>query len=63
MPYFNPSLPYDVLNGYELVSKQWSHVHTVEIILLSIISMMSSPNDEFPTNIDAVENQLYDQSI
>ena len=42
-------------NGYELASERWSPVHTVETILLSIISMLSSPNDESPANIDAAK--------
>ncbi|XP_042490617.1 ubiquitin-conjugating enzyme E2 7-like [Macadamia integrifolia] len=40
-------------NGYELASERWSPVLTVESILLSIISMLSSPNDESPANIEA----------
>ena len=28
-------------------------VHTVETILLSVISMLSTPNDESPANIEA----------
>eukprot|EP00249_Psilotum_nudum_P003612 c17075_g1_i1 orf=442-945(-) len=42
-------------NGYELASERWSPVHTVETILLSIIAMLSSPNDESPANIDAAK--------
>ncbi|PWZ17457.1 Ubiquitin-conjugating enzyme E2 7 [Zea mays] len=40
-------------NGYELASERWTPVHTVESIVLSIISMLSSPNDESPANIEA----------
>ncbi|OAE31605.1 hypothetical protein AXG93_2294s1220 [Marchantia polymorpha subsp. ruderalis] len=47
--------PGDDPNGYELASERWSPVHTVETILLSIISMLSSPNDESPANIDAAK--------
>ncbi|KAF5943791.1 hypothetical protein HYC85_017868 [Camellia sinensis] len=36
-------------NGYELVSERWS---PVESIVLSIISILSSPNDESPANIE-----------
>ncbi|XP_010253222.1 PREDICTED: ubiquitin-conjugating enzyme E2 7 isoform X1 [Nelumbo nucifera] len=42
-------------NGYELASERWSPVHTVESIVLSIISMLSSPNDESPANIEAAK--------
>jgi ubiquitin-conjugating enzyme E2 G1 len=47
--------PGDDPNGYELASERWSPVHTVETILLSVISMLSSPNDESPANIDAAK--------
>lgn len=47
--------PGDDPNGYELASERWTPVHTVETILLSIISMLSSPNDESPANIDAAK--------
>ncbi|XP_004970523.1 ubiquitin-conjugating enzyme E2 7 isoform X1 [Setaria italica] len=42
-------------NGYELASERWTPVHTVESIVLSIISMLSSPNDESPANIEAAK--------
>ena len=32
--------------GYEQANERWSPVQTVETIMLSIISMLSSPNDE-----------------
>ncbi|KAN0039834.1 hypothetical protein ACTA71_007071 [Dictyostelium dimigraforme] len=41
--------------GYEKSSERWSPVHTVESILVSVISMLSSPNDESPANIDAAK--------
>ena len=42
-------------HGYEMAGERWSPVHTVESILLSVISMLSSPNDESPANIDAAK--------
>ncbi|XVF68731.1 hypothetical protein PTKIN_Ptkin11bG0025100 [Pterospermum kingtungense] len=42
-------------NGYELASERWMPVHTVESIVLSIISMLSSPNDESPANVEAAK--------
>lgn len=39
--------------GYESASERWLPVHTVESILVSVISMLSSPNDESPANVDA----------
>ncbi|RZC85597.1 hypothetical protein C5167_041780 [Papaver somniferum] len=40
-------------NGYELSSERWTPIHTVESIVLSIISLLSSPNDGSPANVDA----------
>ena len=47
--------PGDDPMGYEQASERWSPVQTVETIMLSIISMLSSPNDESPANIDAAK--------
>ncbi|KAG0051905.1 Ubiquitin-conjugating enzyme E2 15 [Gryganskiella cystojenkinii] len=47
--------PGDDKYGYEQASERWSPVHTVETILVSVISMLSSPNDESPANIDAAK--------
>jgi len=45
--------PGDDRYGYERASERWLPVHTVESILLSVISMLSSPNEDSPANIDA----------
>lgn len=39
--------------GYESASERWSPVQTPETILISVISMLSSPNDESPANVEA----------
>jgi len=39
--------------GYESVQERWLPIHTPESILLSVISMLSSPNDESPANVNA----------
>ena len=39
--------------GYESSAERWKPVHTVNSILLSIISLLSSPNNDSPANIDA----------
>lgn len=44
--------------GYEQASERWLPVHTVETIILSVISMLSDPNDESPANIDAAVSYL-----
>ncbi|GMH38517.1 hypothetical protein BSKO_06401 [Bryopsis sp. KO-2023] len=48
--------PGDDPTGYEEASERWSPVHTVETIMISIISMLSSPNDESAANIDAAKD-------
>ncbi|KAF2765648.1 ubiquitin-conjugating enzyme [Teratosphaeria nubilosa] len=45
--------PEDDKYGYESASERWSPVQTPETILLSVISMLGSPNDESPANIEA----------
>ncbi|CAI9773116.1 unnamed protein product [Fraxinus pennsylvanica] len=47
--------PGDDPNGYELGIERWSPVHTVESIVLSIISKLSSPNNESPANVEAAK--------
>ena len=39
--------------GYEDTSERWNPSHSVESIMLSIISILSEPNLESPANIDA----------
>jgi ubiquitin-conjugating enzyme E2 G1 len=41
--------------GYESASERWSPVLSPESILLSVISMLSSPNDESPANVEAAK--------
>jgi ubiquitin-protein ligase len=45
--------PGDDKYGYESASERWLPVHTVETILLSVISMLADPNYESPANVDA----------
>ncbi|XP_021716180.1 ubiquitin-conjugating enzyme E2 7-like [Chenopodium quinoa] len=54
--------PGDDPNGYELSSERWTPVHTVESILLSIISMLASPNDESPANVEAAKQWRDDRN-
>ena len=39
--------------GYEDNSERWKPVHGVGSVIMSVISMLSDPNDESPANIDA----------
>ncbi|VDN28261.1 unnamed protein product [Gongylonema pulchrum] len=41
--------------GYEKPEERWLPVHTVETILLSVISMLADPNHESPANVDAAK--------
>jgi len=41
--------------SYEKASERWLPVHSVETILISVISLMSDPNDESPANVDAAK--------
>lgn len=45
--------------GYEKASERWLPVHTVETILISVISMLADPNDESPANVDAAVSFIY----
>ncbi|KAF1741439.1 hypothetical protein MXB_3151 [Myxobolus squamalis] len=45
--------PGDDQYGYESSSERWLPIHTVESIIISVISMLADPNDESPANIDA----------
>jgi len=47
--------PGDDPHGYEHASERWSPVHTVESIMVSIISILASPNTDSPANIDAAK--------
>lgn len=41
--------------GYEDASERWLPVHSTRTILLSVIAMLSNPNDESPANIEAAK--------
>ncbi|XP_054160579.1 ubiquitin-conjugating enzyme E2 G1-like [Oppia nitens] len=46
--------------GYEKANERWLPVHTVETILISVISMLSDPNDNSPANVDAAKQFRHD---
>lgn len=50
--------PGDDKFGYEKASERWLPVHTVETILISVISMLADPNDESPANVDAAVSEI-----
>lgn len=45
--------PEDDPYGNEHASERWLPVHTVVTIMVCIVSMLSSPNDESPANVEA----------
>ncbi|XP_060592493.1 ubiquitin-conjugating enzyme E2 G1-like [Ruditapes philippinarum] len=47
--------PGDDKYGYESASERWLPIHTVETIIVSVISMLAEPNDESPANVDAAK--------
>lgn len=42
--------------GYERPEERWTPVHTVETIIVSVISMLADPNEQSPANVDAAVN-------
>ncbi|PIK48102.1 putative ubiquitin-conjugating enzyme E2 G1-like [Apostichopus japonicus] len=46
--------------GYEDAKERWVPVHSVESILLSVISMLADPNDQSPANVDAAKDWRQD---
>ena len=49
----------DGLSNFSMVTlgipERWLPIHTVETILISVISMLADPNDESPANVDAAK--------
>ena len=43
----------DAFNAQESADERWRPILGVEQILISVISMLSDPNDESPANLDA----------
>lgn len=48
--------------GYEKAEERWLPIHTVETILLSVISMLADPNDASPANVDAAVSDTWSES-
>ncbi|KAJ1093117.1 hypothetical protein NDU88_006226 [Pleurodeles waltl] len=41
--------------GYEKPEERWLPIHTVETIMISVISMLADPNSDSPANVDAAK--------
>src|SRR6056297_1451397 len=48
----------DRFNSQESADERWRPILGVEAIIVSVISMLSDPNDESPANIDAAVRSL-----
>ncbi|KAJ1777096.1 ubiquitin-conjugating enzyme E2 G1 [Coemansia sp. RSA 1824] len=55
--------PEEDSSGYEDVSERWSAARSIESILVSVIAMLSSPNDESAANVDAAKMWRDDKSL
>ncbi|KAI3373436.1 hypothetical protein L3Q82_022045, partial [Scortum barcoo] len=52
--------------GYEKPEERWLPIHTVETIMISVISMLADPNGDSPANVDAavsLQHKLIRNSI
>lgn len=45
--------------GYEKPEERWLPIHTVETIMISVISMLADPNGDSPANVDAAVSLIY----
>lgn len=44
--------------GYEKPEERWLPIHTVETIMISVISMLADPNSDSPANVDAAVSYI-----
>ncbi|CAG5919565.1 unnamed protein product [Menidia menidia] len=44
--------------GYEKPEERWLPIHTVETIMISVISMLADPNSDSPANVDAAVKRV-----
>ncbi|MCI4394405.1 hypothetical protein PGIGA_G00168220 [Pangasianodon gigas] len=47
--------------GYEKPEERWLPIHTVETIMISVISMLADPNGDSPANVDAAKEWREDR--
>ena len=41
--------------GYESAQERWTPAHSIEKVLLSVMSLMAEPNPQSPANVDAAK--------
>jgi ubiquitin-conjugating enzyme E2 G1 len=52
----------DPLNPQETLAERWLPVHSVESIVVSVISMLEDPNPESPLNVKANRDFLFNKA-
>lgn len=50
----------DEFNEQESASERWNPIHTVESIVISVLSVLQSPNPESPLNVQANREYMHD---
>ena len=51
----------DKFNEQESADERWRPIISVEAVILSVVSMLSDPNDESPANLDAAKEWREDR--
>ena len=51
----------DPLNEQEQAGERWLPIHTVESIVISVMSMLEEPNPESPLNVEANRDYMTDR--
>ncbi|EFC43278.1 predicted protein [Naegleria gruberi] len=51
----------NIYSDGKVKTERWLPIHSVESILISVISMLSVPNDESPANLDAAKQWREDK--
>ncbi|XP_077378798.1 ubiquitin-conjugating enzyme E2 G1-like isoform X1 [Festucalex cinctus] len=49
--------------GYEKPEERWLPIHTVETIMISVISMLADPNSDSPANVDAAVSSSHPRDV
>ena len=52
----------DPLNPQESLSERWLPIHTVESIVISVVSMLEDPNPESPLNVAANRDFMFNKA-
>lgn len=55
--------PGDDIYGYEKANERWSCVLKPDTILISILSLLNSPNEDSPANVDAAKEYINNREM